>query len=267
VYQGQFLVAELVDGKLERHKELELQLSLHRPAQRGLEKIWNEISYPKLEQPRDYESFQFIAFCNIYAALANCISEEAHGGAIIIVPQSINAKQITIKYRQQSSVLRAAFIRFINVRHRVIDLAMRMEEGDDTVKGERAIAELELVECHTLLVEAIRFVSRLAGCDGAIVISDDLRVLGFAAEIRSELKPEVKVRQIRDEMRRTFTSLDVEQFGQRHRSAIKLVSREPSYYVLVVSQDGPISFVWSDKANVVNVKKGLNLVNMNMPWA
>lgn len=60
--------------------------------------------------------------------------------------------------------------------------------------------------------------------------------------------------------------LDVEQFGMRHRSAIKLVSQQNDLRVLVVSQDGPISAVWWDKQQVF-VRRGVSLVNMNIPWA
>ena len=55
VYQGQYLVAALVDGRLERHKGIELQISLHRLVRSGLKKIWKEITYPKFEEPREYE--------------------------------------------------------------------------------------------------------------------------------------------------------------------------------------------------------------------
>ena len=68
------------------------------------------------------------------------------------------------------------------------------------------------------------------------------------------------------EVNRKFRKLDVEQFGMRHRSALKLVSQEPSWRVLVVSQDGPISAVWSEHATVI-IRRGVNLVNINMPWA
>jgi hypothetical protein len=68
-------------------------------------------------------------------------------------------------------------------------------------------------------------------------------------------------------MRKVYKPLNVEEFGLRHRSAIKLVSQKPEYYVLVISQDGPISVVWSDEDTLVNVRRGANLVNLNMPWA
>jgi hypothetical protein len=269
VYQGQYLVAALVDGQLDRHKGLDLNLTLHDVSHRGLSKIWRAIKPPKEESGRDYESFLFISFWNIFGAMANCISEAGHGGAIVIVPKhkTVPERQIRIKYRQNSSILREAYISFMNVRNRVIDFVIRAEGGDESKKGEWARAELQLSECHLRLVEAVRFVARLSGCDGAIVISNDLQLLGFGAEIRADLKPNTEIREIENEMRRTFRSLDVEQFGQRHRSAIKLVSQRPDCLVVVISQDGPISVVRSESHKFVDVKKGANFANMNMPFA
>lgn len=269
VYQGQYLVATLVDGRLERRKVFEFPLALHGPAENGLQAIWQEIAYPEIEEPREYENFQFIAFWNTLAALANCIAEDAHGGAIVITPagMTVSAAALRIKYPQNSSILRSAFIAFMNVRHRFADYVVRIERGENSIKGDCAIAELKLAKAYSHLVEATRFVARLAGCDGAIVITEDFRLLGFGAEIRSELKPNTTVREVMDEMRKVYRPLDVEEFGLRHRSAIKLVSRKTKYCVLVISQDGPISVVWSEKDNIVNVRRGANLVNLNMPMA
>lgn len=269
VYQGQYLVATLVDGRVEFRKVFEFPLALHGPATNGLNKIWNEITYPIIEEPREYENFQFIAFWNTLAALANCVAEEGHGGAIVIVPagKTASAKALRIKYPQNSSILRDAFIAFMNVRHRIADYVVRMERGENSVKGEYALVELEIAEVHSQLVEATRFVARLSGCDGAIVISEDLRLLGFGAEIRSELKPKTKSIEVLDELKKIYKPLDVEEFGLRHRSAIKIVSQESGYCVLVVSQDGPVSVIWSEKDGIVNVRRGANLVNLNMPMA
>ena len=269
VYQGQYLVAALVDGQLERHKDFDFNLTLHNATHNGLRKLWREIKHPKLEEPRDYDSFVFIALWNTFAALANSISKAAHGGAIVISPksQAISEKKLRIKYRQSSTILREAYVSFMNARNRTIDLIVESERGDRSKMEARALAELELAERHTHLVEATRFVAKLSGCDGAIIITDDLRLIGFGAEIRCELRPTSKVREVKDEMRKIYKSLDVEQFGQRHRSAIKLVSQAPDSTVLVISQDGPISVVWSDTKNVVTVRRGANFVNMNMPFA
>jgi hypothetical protein len=271
VYQGQYLVAALVDGQLERHKEIEIELSLGRVASNSIKRLWREIPFPKEEEPRDYDSFLYVAAWNVFAALANCISQEKHGGAIIIVPAEnhINATQIVTKYKQSSTMLQSAFIEYMKTRNRYIDFIIRMEERNEASvsRDQIDIVELELVRRHEQLIETIRFVAGLSGCDGAIVMSEDFCVLGFGAEIRSDLKSETEIREMKDALRRTTKSLNVEQFGQRHRSAIKLVSCEEQYSVLVISQDGPIRVVGSEKKGVVNVRKGANLVNANMVMA
>lgn len=268
VYQGKFLIAALEDGKIEQLGGFELSLVLHRTAHNGLRKISEEIKYPDIEEPREYYDFQFIAFWNVFAALANCVNEEGHGGALIIVPanRSTTDKELRLKYGLNSPVLREAFIGFMNARHRIADVIARIEGGEKSLRGEYAVAEVELNEKQLQLVEAIRFIARLSACDGAIVISEDLRLMGFGTEIRAELKSGTKAEQVIDDLRHVHRPLDVETFGLRHRSAIKLVSRRPNYCVLVISQDGGISFVWSEKSNSVCVKRGVNLINMNMPW-
>jgi hypothetical protein len=130
-------------------------------------------------------------------------------------------------------------------------------------------SDLELNHAYEELVEASRFVAHLSGCDGAILISDDLNVLGFGVEIAAEPRDGTPVGAVDndfEEVNHKFRQLDVEHFGMRHRSALKLVTQEPNWRALVVSQDGPISAVWSMRWTVV-FRRGVNLVNMNMPWA
>jgi hypothetical protein len=269
VYQTRYLLAALVDGQLERHKGLEIITALGASAHNGLKKMWREISHPKLEQPREYHDFVFTALWNVFAALANSISEGAHGGAIVIVPK-VGAsfdKQVRVKYRLRSSALRDSFISYMTARNHFIDIVIKIESGDVSLEGECAIAELALSERQSRLVEATRLVARLSGCDGAIVLSDDLYLLGFGAEILSDLNSNIKIRDVRDEIRGVYKPLNIEQFGQRHRSAIKLVSKQLRYVVIAISQDGPISAIWSRERRIVNVKRGANLVNLDMPFA
>jgi hypothetical protein len=270
VYQGEFLVAALAEGKLQGFNGIHLHLALHAPVHRGLDELRDRIAPPKIEEPRDYHSFEFTAHWNTVAAIANCINDEAHGGAVILVPPKsvLSDSDVRIKYQQNSAVLKEAFLAFMNVRNRVIDFVIRIERGKvaKSVRGDWAHAELELSKAHSDLVEAIRFIARLAGSDGAIVLAEDFCLLGFGAEIRAELEPKMQIAEITNEMQDSSRPMDIEQFGLRHRSAVKLISRQTKYTAIVVSQDGPISVIWSNKGRV-NVRKGVQLTNLNMPWA
>lgn len=271
VYQGGFQVATLSDGEITGHEGIELQTALGPAAANGLRILGKEIIWPKIEEPREFENFAFTALWNTYAAIANSVGILGHGGALIVIPanRKISAKNATIKYRIKSSALRSAFVSFMNARNVIGDLMAREENGETIPVEVFSHAQINGHGSFVELVEATRFVAQLSGCDGAIVISDDLRLIGFGAEIRAELRKgwnAVEVFSDFDVFDDKSVKLDIEEFGMRHRSAVKFVSQESRAQVLVVSQDGPVSAIWSKKKEVV-VRRGVNLVNMDMPWA
>jgi hypothetical protein len=271
VYQGTFHVATLSDGTIEGYDGISLHLSLHGAANRGLRAMASDLIRPSVESAKEFYNFEFLALWNTYAAMANSIAMMKHGGAIILAPPSTTLSDglVRIKYAQNSSLLRDAFIAFMNERHIVGDLIARTENGEIIADEILSQAEMKCRNVFFRLIELTRFVAQLSGCDGAIVITDDLKLFGFGAEIRAEMNLGVKVFEViddYDEINRKYMTIDLEQFGMRHRSAIKLISHIQDSRVLVISQDGPISTVWSDGDNVI-VRKGVNLVNMNMPWA
>jgi hypothetical protein len=266
VYQGQYAIASLSNGTLSVH-QIDIPLFLHKSVRSGLEKIAESLTEPNLETPRDYEGFWFTALYNVFSAIANSISVSGHGGVLVILEPgaSIPPDLLRTKYTCRSSALHDSFVKFINARNLTADY-WTASETEAQLEGNAAEAELLLISATDLLVEAVRFVAQMAGCDGAIVITSDLQVLGFGSEIRAEMAEGVVVLQVVDEMRQKYQSCDVEQFGMRHRSAVKLVSKLPTACVLAISQDGPVSAVSSD-GNSVLVRKGVPLGNLNIPWA
>jgi hypothetical protein len=267
INQGGFHVATLRDGVIEGHKGLDIDLSLHAVVNSGLKEISKRLERPKTEPASEIVGFEFVAYWNTFAGIANSIRDSHHGGAIIMVPSNVrpNADLIKIKYPADSFILRDAFISFMNARHRAIDDVLRAERKQPYVRKRLLEALLRQHDAQSELVEATRFVAHTAHCDGAIVLTHDGRFFGFGAEIRAEMNPKMKAFEVLDEIRKKTKKLDPEQFGMRHRSAIKLISQEPRYRVLTISQDGPVSVVWSE-AGSVQLRRGLSLVNRNMPW-
>lgn len=269
IYQGQYHVATLSDGVL-RTDTLSLSTFLHEPVNLGLEVLWEDWPEPRVEEPRESHEFAFVALWNVFAGLANTISSRGHGGALIVLPPGVKPEKdlLRVKYQQESRALRDAFTKFMSCRQAHADLLVEHEEAEVSAKPQAALAksELEVREAFDHLVEAIRFVAKLADCDGALVISSDLQFFGFGAEIVAALRDGASVQEVVDELARKYKPADVEEFGQRHRSALKLVSQRKDIRVLVISQDGPISAVWSDGTSVV-IKKGVSLANLNMPWS
>ncbi|KAF2989591.1 hypothetical protein MJC1_03359 [Methylocystis sp. MJC1] len=229
--------------------------------------VHSEIDYPEYEPEYESSSFQFICLWNTYAAIANAISANGHGGMLIILPDTVvDSELVRCKYTCCSNILRDAFTRFMNARHLVGDYTELTEDGFNIPEQFKIRAEWNMVEYYDALVEATRFVAGLSGCDGALVLSSDLRLLGFGGEIRAELLADINVSEVKNEARREYSECDIEQFGMRHRSAIKLASKSRESLVLAISQDGPISAVWWQDDRVL-VKKNVRLTNLNMPYA
>ncbi|MBT3238182.1 MAG: hypothetical protein HOK06_03140 [Rhodospirillaceae bacterium] len=267
VHQGAFLVAMLIDGRIERLEGIDLDISLHPPINSGLKFLSENLVLPASEPMRDFDSFAFTAMYNTYSGISNSIRLEGHGGSIIVVPagEQRPVDGLKIKYPLNSSCLKLAFIEFMNARTEHTDLVVQHESGKHVPKEQLSQFAFSVRETLTELVEASRFVARLAGCDGAIVISEDLVVLGFGAEITSNFNTKTKIVEHLGFGKSNFPPLDIERFGMRHRSAAKLVSQQSDYCVLVISQDGPISTIWSEDGKI-NVKKNFYLVNLNLPW-
>lgn len=264
VFQGEFSVASLADG-IVVESEFDIPHFLHKIAHEKFNELAQMFTVPSIEEPRDFESFWSTALCNVFSGLINSVNALGHGGAIIIVPDcsAISAENIRLKYACSSDSLRSAFVLFINARNRTADYWTAIETGE-VVEANLHEAELILAAATEQLIEAIRFVAQLAGCDGAIVISADLCLIGFGAEIRSELADDAIIQEVKDELKRIYKIYDIEQFGMRHRSTIKLISKIGNARAIVVSQDGPVSAIWSDD-DTVFVRKGVALGNMNMP--
>ena len=264
VYQGPYAVASLSDGQLARSK-IEMHLFLHPVVSAGFHKLIDDFSIPEYEHPRDFEDFWWIALWNVFASIANSISAGGHGGMLIIVDDQAAASSPTLrlKYKVSSQVLRDAFVAFIKARNVTADCWTRIELEHEGVSQDFK-AELALIEASDRLVEAVRLIAQFAGCDGAIVITNDLKLLGFGVEVRAELADGNLVQEVFADFGDNAKICDIEQFGMRHRSAIKFCSNMPESCALVVSQDGPISGVWSIDGKTL-IKKNVALPNKNLP--
>ena len=136
------------------------------------------------------------------------------------------------------------------------------EVPEETVR----LMATEIQEAQRRLTESCMFIGNLAGTDGAIVLSTDLRVRGFGAEILLDKAKRSKVYVVEDPLSRTKEEGDSESFGMRHRSAMRLCSATGGLAVFVVSQDGGVSLLWNDNGDSC-YKSGIQTTNANMVLA
>ena len=89
------------------------------------------------------------------------------------------------------------------------------------------------------LNDAADFIINLSAVDGAVVVTDTFRVIGFGAEIILDASP-AAVSVFADDRRAPTGEISIDAFGTRHRSAFRLCSAQKDVVVFVVSQDGDV---------------------------
>jgi len=114
--------------------------------------------------------------------------------------------------------------------------------------------------------ESLEFIAELTAADGATLVTQDLRILGFGAKIKTNvtsgnsnatcvsMAEPFKNIQPRSQ---PFSELG----GTRHQSAAQFVSNQKDSVAIVVSEDGPVSFfTWDNGIGMVKVLRHAEFV-------
>ena len=174
-------------------------------------------------------------------------------------------RTIQIKYKLdiEKNHLKEDYLKFINSRHKYADLVWLEESGKKINEIDIFKSEKKYLEMVDRLIETCKFISNLSETDGAIVMRTDLKIEGFGTEILLDKVDQSKVYIIKDILKKKKEEYDTEQRGTRHRSAMRLCSTFSDIVIFVVSQDGGVSIIWNDKAEV-SFLPNLNTTNINM---
>lgn len=273
IYQGEYFIATFKSGTCEvgnySYSPFDL-LGAYPIFEEGHNRIRKEIITPKYEHIKEWYEFEWLAYVNSILAIVNKIKIEKHGGALILAgfnTDLINKELVKIKYRISHSThhLKESFINFMNLRHKHSDKLIFLEKNGKNVKKDKELnlTYSGLIEAEKKLAEDCIFIGKLSGTDGALLLRNDLKVEGFGTEIVLDKSKRSIVYKVNQPMSDKNEELDSEQFGMRHRSAIRLCSNTSDVAVFVVSQDGGTSLVWN-KGGKVYFKPDIKTTNMNM---
>ena len=274
VYQGSYAIGEINAGIL-KVGDLPVGfidlLGAYPILQQGHKILRNDIIVPKHDYKKVWHEFEWMSYVNVILAIVNSIKLQGHGGALIVAkPASkiLGSEIIRLKYQffPRKEYLKQAFIDFMNSRHKHRDRLIFLKKQKKSDHGDRQLNFLyyQLIEAEKKLAESCNFIGKLSGTDGAILLTADLELYGFGTEIRLDKVPtDVRAYKVRHPMDNENEILDSEQFGMRHRSAIKLCSRCDDLLAFIISQDRGISLVWN-KDGKIFVKSDIKTINLNM---
>lgn len=214
---------------------------------------------------REYDDYPQRLYLKYFERIVFHIRRKQHGGTLLVVPDRLrlNAdplkERVMIKYPclderawgllVDSLVLQRKYLGF----HRAI---LDESHSSSPIRYMELMTLYdELEEINAALSDSVKFVAALSGVDGAVILTDRLRLLGFGAEVLVTTPELSHVKVSHDVYGSTGRSLSIESFGTRHRSAFRFCSTCENSVAFVISQDGGVKAIkrkgddiilWSD---------------------
>jgi hypothetical protein len=137
---------------------------------------------------------------------------------------------------------------YVVLSRQVYDLNFTtIEEADpsmlDAAGNMIAVHKDELNNLEDAIGDSVSFVASLASVDGAVLITDRFRVLGFGAEVIA-VSPSLKfIRAAENDVGDKGPFIPFDAYGTRHRSAFRFCSSYEDSMAFVISSDGGIKGV------------------------
>jgi len=225
---------------------------------------------PAHEAVRETSDFEWTALLNTILCIVNGVRAHGHGGTVLLVaPGTADSLPVRTKFDigSHETVLSDRFIEFINTRHVLAEARFQPEQATGGLTIEQSLLHLQnaAFAAEEDLVGAAEVVAGLTAVDGALVLTADLRPLGFGAEIVLDAAEPVTAYEAMGAAQPvgSWPTVDSESFGMRHRSVLRCVGVSTDVAAFVVSQDGEVSLFWKQDGRVL-LKRNVNTANPNM---
>lgn len=179
-----------------------------------------------------------------------------HGATLILIPPERaeyvfhKNSSLSLKYRFANEEPRARFRTLILSMMNTLAQSGPANSLKQDLLGWHDYAESKdpaIANLDEAIFEMSNLIAALSTVDGAVVLTKRFELLGFAAEIHSDLTSLNTVARATDLEGNNFKIESVNGVGTRHRSAYALCQDLKDSLVIVISQDGGVRFVaWKD---------------------
>lgn len=182
------------------------------------------------------------------------IRNARHGGMLLLADAQLaeappEVAGLRLKYRLADAEPRC---RYRTLLFQILDrLAARSSKQSVGWSDFVLDQSLELEQLERAVFELSRVVSGMAAIDGAVVLDKRLTLVGFGAEVSSDLPSPHQVWRALDLEATERVAEPIENVGTRHRAAYRFAQHHPAGLAIVVSHDGGVSFVAQRDGQVV----------------
>lgn len=207
-----------------------------------------------------------------FRTLENVITlprEHRHGATFVILPNEVGLEdhrlrdRLSVKYALESPNIWATLVNESVANRKYFALLFPKKYtflthmDDASAKDLKSLIywEKQQQRAQEDIAEFESFVSSLSRVDGAVVLTKQLKVLGFGAEIIASSPSLTSVKIAADPNGKEYIEEPIGSLGTRHRSALRLCSSFEQSVCFVVSQDGsvramkrvgPDLYMWND---------------------
>jgi hypothetical protein len=199
------------------------------------------------EEDNDYPE-RFYTFC--LSRILSRIRDKQHGGTLLLVRDELSSDdsrltdRAIIKYPALYDHAWSLMVESLVLHTQYYDLHFSLWDATAAIEKEK-YRQLSLVESRRevneeALSDCFRFIASLAGVDGAVIISDRLRLLGFGAEVIAHSPSLNAISVALDAEAKDKKSVKIESYGTRHRSAMRFCSSLEDSAAFIISQDGGV---------------------------
>jgi hypothetical protein len=220
------------------------------------------------DQKGSAELDKFIEF-KVLAALCRVVGriiERAHGGLLVYLPDVKQtedveplSERLNVKYRSDwftthkfPGDLVSLLYRQLNERFDFFRKAGSVAPSDGHRRAAERLEEDARGRAQIIYKRSCNTLGDLSGVDGAVLLAQDLGLIGFGVEILcKEGKPEDEYCWEFSKRIEADAMVPFKTYGTRHRSAFRLCREIPSAAAFVVSQDGPTKLVRNLKGQIV----------------
>lgn len=190
---------------------------------------------------------------HVLRRIVSTVRGARHGGTLVFLPaaeaESLAAdeRHFTLKYqfrneepRRRIFTLMSDIMKELSTIGRASDAQVQARLGWADYEASRSSRLASLDEA---LFEVAHLVAMLADVDGAVIMTNQLEILGFGAEISGTLADVERVDRSLDLEGAQRATERTDRVGTRHRSVYRLCQRLHDAFAIVVSQDGGVRFV------------------------
>jgi hypothetical protein len=180
--------------------------------------------------------------------IINLVRTSGHGGSLVIMPAGEKGLESATRWVdcKYSAVPDQSGLRFRHLLQSIIRRVGQLCPENSTVEHAwevfRNSHDPELDRLEEAFFELARFFSDLMQVDGALVLDQRLRVIGFGGEIRVDQNV-FQVGQAHDLEGTHVSSWNVQNDGTRHRAVYRLCAVEPEMIGFVISQDSQVRMI------------------------